>query len=214
MSKITAHQLNAHYAEFVADPIGSADPFWTALRAWVIRCSYSVPAALKADLWQDCMVSIMESLSTFKPGCDFTKWANGIIRNERCDNYRRLYANPETSISQMGTWEEDGSHLEFDPAQLLEKLDDDDMTLDEEREAAASVKLDSIRNSLKKPADIALFDILRAGKSMRDAADILGQPYRTVQTRLHSWQKKVEAKTNPCIQFPERNKYKRAIKAA
>jgi RNA polymerase sigma factor (sigma-70 family) len=213
LHKLTAADINRLYAAFISDPIAQADPFWSALRDWAFRCSYSIPAALKDDLVQNILVSILESLPTFKPGCDFTKWANGVIRNERFDAYRRLYASQDEPISQMGSWQEDGSFIEFDPAEWLERLDDADMVLDEEREAAASVKLDSIRASLKKPADLALFDILRAGKSMRDAADILGQPYRTVQTRLRSWQKKVESKTNPCIQFPERNTV-REFKAA
>jgi RNA polymerase sigma factor (sigma-70 family) len=207
MPKLTHADLNRLHAEFVADPNGKADRFWSAVRDWVVRCDYLMPPSHKQDLVQDTIVELMTHLDRFKPGLDFVNWANAIIRNMRMDCFSdHFYDREEVSFCELASTNDEGEVAEYDPGTDIDGVDDpDDWAPKGDREDAAVVKLYSVRAGLKKQADIDLFDLLREGKSMSEVAGIIGQPFRTVQSRFHAMKKKVERKPNPLLCFGECN---------
>ena len=201
MRRVTAIQLNTHFAAFTDDPTGSADTFWEVLRAYVSWCSFSVPEWLRDDLIQDVTLEVMTHLEGFKEGSNFAKWTNSILHNMRSDRFRtHKYENPETPFSQLAIDDGDGGHTEFEPSTTTEPSDEADIP--EQGEAEAVKKLDELRSGFKKQADRDLFDLLRTGKSLHDAADILHQPYKTIQRRFCRW-KNVDLKVSPYLQFPD-----------
>jgi len=208
MAKHTAGELNQLYALFAADP-NKAGRFWPALRAYVVRCAYSIPSAIKEDVTQNTLVSILTSLPSFRPGADFVRWVNGICRHERANGYRALYNDSTVSISQLGAWQEDGSFTAFDPAELLDQLDESDILGPEGRALKATQELNTVRASFKVQVDRDLFDLLRSGKTLTQAALSTGQSYAAIQRRFARWKNKDVAAClmSPC--FHERNTVKR-----
>ena len=204
MRRVSASQLDALYSTFDADPAKQADAFWSACRAYILWCCYSVPEWLQGDLVQDITIAAITGLEDHKPAVSFSKWLNGIIFNMRAERYRtHKYQNPETPFSQLATEQEDGTFEEFQPSSLMEAADDEsDLALPEERETSATAKLDELRVSFKKQADRDLFDLLRTGRSLEEAAKELGQSYSAVQSRFVRWKNKVDLKVPACLQFP------------
>ena len=198
MHKITGNDLNSIHAEFVADPVGYREQFWSAARTYVERCCYRVPIEFKADLVQDIVVEVMTHIDRFIPGTNFQKWLSAIIRNLRADSFRvNLYEVRETPFSQLGMWEEDGDYVEFEPSDIDCSASDDDtepMRSNSQRLIAAEAKLDAVRSYLKKPADIKLFDLLRSGLSLSQAAMRMGTTYSAVQRRFARWKQKLNGK--------------------
>jgi RNA polymerase sigma factor (sigma-70 family) len=198
LPKITGNDLNRIHTEFVADPVGQTDRFWSAVRDYVQRCCYLVPDALKMALIQDILFEVFTHIDKFKLGTNFQKWLSAIVRNLRADSFRvNLYEFREIPFSQLGAWEEDGTYAEFEPSTLDGSADEEDIRAidsESERLTRAIAKLDAIRVVLKKPADRELFDLLRSGLSLRQAAMRLGIKYSAVQRRFARWKEKLVGK--------------------
>lgn len=198
MPKITGNALNRIHEEFAADPVGQMDRFWSAVRDYVQRCCYRVPEEFKTVLVQDILFEVFTNIDRFKLGTNFQKWLSAIIRNLRADSFRvNLYECREIPFSQLGSWQEDGTYAEFEPSTLDGSADEEDisaMDSEPERLTRAASKLDAIRNALKKPADLELFDLLRSGLSLRQAAMRLGITYSAVQRRFARWKEKLARK--------------------
>jgi DNA-directed RNA polymerase specialized sigma24 family protein len=195
--KVTSEQLNRLHALFVEDPEGQNDAFWSALRNYVERCLYVVTPRWKDDLVQDITVAIIGQMDRFRPGADFQKYVSGIIRNMRARRFRDIYSNRTLSFSQLGQYNEEGEFTEYDPSELDfdNDVEDDLEFLDPGRHARmTTVKLDAIRGQLKKPADIRLFDLLRSGLSLEQAAMRMGATYSAVQSRFFRMREKFAGK--------------------
>lgn len=194
MSK-SADNLNRLHRDFAADPVGYSETFWSVVRLYIDRCCYLVPERFKQDLVQDIVVEVMTHLHRFKPGTDFQKWLSAIVRNLRADSIRvNLYERRETPFSQLGAWDEDGGYAEFElPGEDCPDNDADEIAepSEAERVAVASARLDAVRAQLKKRADLELFDLLRSGLSLAQAAMRMGTTYSAVQRRFARWKKKL-----------------------
>jgi len=194
MPKISARDLNRIHADFVADPVAHKEQFWTAVRIYVERACYIVPARFKDDLVQDIILEVMTDLGRYKSGTNFQKWLSAVIRNLRADSFKaNVYECPEIPVSQLGTWDEEGGYAEFElsslePADGAE--DEKYLQSDSERIACASAKLDVVRAVLKKPADLRLFDCLRSGLSLAQAAMRMEISYSAAQRRFARWKLK------------------------
>jgi RNA polymerase sigma factor (sigma-70 family) len=193
MAKLTAADINELHAAYVADPSREADHFWSAVLDWVIRCDYIVPSSHKDDLVQNTIVALMTNLDRFKPGTDFVKWMNAIIRNKRMDCFSdNFYDRDEVSFCELAQVNEEGEVVEFDPSTIIDGKDDpSDMMPKGDREDAATTSLDSLRANFKKQADRDLLDLLRSGCSLQEAADAMGGSYGTIQRRFARWKNKV-----------------------
>ena len=165
MRRVTAIQLNEAHEAFLIDPENQV--FWKILTDYVAYCSYSVPSHLRADFVQSVVLEIFKSMGGFRAGSNFAKFVNALIRNTRADSYKAGAREKEVIV--MG---ED----------LLEDHDDPDVPVDQ-REVRH--QLDAMHATLKQPQAL-LFNLLRQGHSLHQAASILEQPYRTVLAR---WQR-------------------------
>lgn len=198
MPRISARNLNRIHSDFVADPVAHKEQFWTSVRNYVERACYIVPARFKEDLVQDIILEVMTDLGRYKPGTNFQKWLSAVIRNLRADSFKaNIYECPETPVSQLGTWGEDGSYAEFEPSALESAdsaEDQEHMQSESERITCAAAKLDAVRAMLKKPADLRLFDLLRSGLSLAQAAMRMGTKYSAVQRRFARWKIKLAGK--------------------
>ncbi|MDR3749138.1 MAG: sigma-70 family RNA polymerase sigma factor [Acidobacteriota bacterium] len=204
MPKIGARDLNRTHADYVADPVTHKERFWTSVRNYVERACYIVPARFKEDLVHDIILEVMTDLGRYKPGTNFQKWLSAVIRNLRADSFKaNIYECPEKPVSQLGTWDEDGSYAEFEPSALESADSAEDRELlqsESERIACASAKLDAVRANLTKHADLQLFDLLRSGLSLAQAAMRMGASYSAVQRRFARWKIKLAGK---CLTAPE-----------
>lgn len=200
MSK-SADALNCIHADFVADPVGNREQFWSAVCSFISRCCRNVPERLKEDLVQDISIEVMTNMDRFKPGTNFQKWLSAIIRNLRADCFRiGVYQCREKPFSQLGAWNDDGTYSEFELSGVNhDSIDKDEMDEPSEaqRIAVATARLDSIRAQLKKPADLQLFDLLRSGLSLAQAAMRMGTTYSAVQRRFARWKTKLNRKCLP-----------------
>jgi len=198
MPKITAKDLNRIYAQYAADPAGQEETFWSAVHNYVERCCYSVPAEFKSDLVQDIVLEVMTHISRFKPGTNFQKWLSAVIRNLRADSFRvNLYEVREVPFSQLGAWDDDGGYAEFEPSTLdctADEEDEESALSSSERIITAAARLDAVRANLKKPVDLQLFDLLRSGLSLAQAAMRMGTTYSAVQRRFARWKEKLAGK--------------------
>jgi len=198
MPKITAKDLNRIHTEYAADPAGQEETFWSAVHNYVGRCCYSVPAEFKSDLVQDIVLEVMTHIGRFRPGTNFQKWLSAVIRNLRADSFRvNLYEVREIPFSQLGAWDDDGGYAEFEPSTLECTADDEgeESTLSSsERIITATARLNAVRANLKKPADLRLFDLLRSGLSLAQAAMRMSTTYSAVQRRFARWKEKLAGK--------------------
>jgi RNA polymerase sigma factor (sigma-70 family) len=198
MPKISARDLNRIHANFVADPVVHKEQFWTSVRIYVDRACYIVPARFKEDLVQDIILEVITDLGRYKPGTNFQKWLSAVIRNLRADSFKaNIYECPETPVSQLGTWDEEGGYAEFEPSSLepADGAEDEKyMQSDSERITRASAKLDAVRANLTKHADLQLFDLLRSGLSLAQAAMRMSTTYSAVQRRFARWKVKLAGK--------------------
>jgi len=198
MPKISARDLNRIHADFVADPLGCNEQFWNAVRIYAERACYIVPARFKEDLVQDIVLEVMTDLGRYKPGTNFQKWLSAVIRNLRADSFKaNKYKCPETPVSQLGTWDEDGSYAEFEPSALESAdnaEDEEHLQSESERITCAATMLDAVRANLTKQADLRLFDLLRSGLSLAQAAMRMGTTYSAVQRRFARWKQKLNGK--------------------
>jgi len=198
MPKITANDLNRIHSEYVADPAGLEETFWSAVHNYVARCCYRVPVEFKCDLIQDISLAVVTHISSFRPGTNFQKWLSAVIRNIRADSYRvNLYEVREVPFSQLGAWDDDGGYAEFEPSTLESTDGVDDakcVQSDSERITCAVANLDAVRAGLKKPADLRLFDCLRSGLSLAQAAMRIEITYSAAQRRFARWKLKFNGK--------------------
>jgi len=195
--KVTSEELNRLHALFTADPEGQNDEFWLALRNYVARANYIVSPRWKEDLVQDIMITIMGQMDRFRPGANFQKYVSGIIRNMRGQRFRDIYSNQLLSFSQLGQYDEEGEFTEYDPSELdFDNDAEEDLEfLDPGQHARmTAAKLDAIRGQLKSVADIQLFDLLRSGLSLEQAALRLGSTYSAIQRRFHRMKENVMEK--------------------
>ena len=119
MPKISARNLNRIHADFVADPVVHKEQFWDLCSELASSAPAIVPARFKEDLIQDIILEVMRDLGKYKPGTNFQKWLSAVIRNLRADSFKaNIYECPETPVSQLGIWDEDGGYAEFELSSL------------------------------------------------------------------------------------------------
>ena len=201
MPKITGSVLNRLHEEYVKNPVEQTDRFWAAVHNYVQQCCYRVPDEFKTALVQDILFEVFTHIDRFTLGTNFQKWVSAIIRNLRADSFRvNLYERREIPFSQLGRWQEDGTYAEFEPSTVdcsdgAENVED--FESESERFTVAAVKLDAVRAILKKPADLQLFDLLRSGLSLAQAAMRMGITYSAAQRRFARWKVKLAGKCLP-----------------
>ena len=165
MRRVTAIQLNAAHEAFLLDPENPS--FWQTCTDYVSYVSFSVPVQFRSDFVQSVMLELFRCLDRFRKGSSFSKWTNAVIKNMRADSFKLAYREKEVITTGID---------------LPEDHPDPDQPIDERD---VRHQLDALHATLKQPQAI-LFDLLRQGQSLHQAASILEQPYRTVLAR---WQR-------------------------
>ena len=202
MRRVTAEQLDAAY-EGAHD-----DAFWAVVDDYVRYCCYSVPEYLRDDLIQDVEMAVFTAIGRTAIG-RFSRWLNGIIFNLRGSAYReRKYRNPEILESQHGEWRDDGEQVTWTPYDISElstdlgAVDSDDHP--DEHDRSVALALDAVRASLVLPKDIQLFDLVKSGRSLRQAALAMQQTYDATRKRwLRLREKCPHSAENPYVNSRE-----------
>jgi len=191
LNRVTAASIDELYVKFTADRDGMAGQFWPAVSAYASWCCFSVPEWLREDLVSDIVVAAMTRIDAIKLKVSFAKWLNGMICNMRAERFRtEKYQCQETPFSQLAIADEEGKFTDYEPSDAANPSDATDLITPEARAKAATNKLDELRISFKKPEDLVLFDLLRGGATLTDAADQMGQSYAAVQRRFARWKNK------------------------
>jgi RNA polymerase sigma factor (sigma-70 family) len=187
-------RLNAMYADPGRDELA----FWKLLRSYVSRvCNALVDQQSLDDLTQDALIQIFKSMPKFRPdpehnGTSFSRWVVGICKRRALDLVRARYRDRHVPASQFSLRKDHEDGFEpFDVTTLEAKITPERYfeTLDSELlPARVASALDRLRGWLAAK-HWPLFDLLRSGVRVSDAARRLHIKPNTAYARVKAWQK-------------------------
>lgn len=195
-SPISFSNVSKRLNELFTDPDHDECEFWTLLKDYIGKLANRLVAQDDiADLEQDCLIQVFNSLPNFKPikgPSSFTRWVSGIVARRAVNLRRDKLRAMELPISQIGTWigdEFEATELEDLPNSPVAVQPHDDPDADEERWSRAdkiTAALDAVRTLLDGD-DAVMFDLLRDGRTTYGVGKAFGIEEKAVRRRITVW---------------------------